>query len=410
MKKQLEKHWETMRSEDQTKFKRYAVLTGLALLLGIVYYMSGKADDTRPKKPKESEYEATDALLQQDIQAAVKEEVGKTLKDIEQTTDLKNEKQQRAVKDMVSEFLSANGGQMTVDGTYRGPMPTEEQASAGATQPYPVPTHPAPPPNYNGLENTYPNPISDAPEYINSGAVLETRIIGEIGHVEGASFQTQENKSAKKRKILLPVSFMKAKLLTGISAQTNELGEGNPEVIVFRVQAPAVLPNSLKANLKGCWVVANAFGNLAEERVQVRTVSLNCMSLDGKSVIDQGIKGFVVDSDGQRDMSGIVVHKAGAHMARAVVADLIGGLGEGVTQQSQTTSISPLGTTQVVDPDKAFQSGLGKGFSRGTTEMQKYFLDLAKQTTPVIEVGATKDVTVFIQEAVELEIKTYEDE
>jgi conjugal transfer pilus assembly protein TraB len=37
--------------------------------------------------------------------------------------------------------------------------------------------------------------------------------------------------------------------------------------MMIRVQAPAVLPNEVKANLKGCFVIAEGYGNLATHRV-----------------------------------------------------------------------------------------------------------------------------------------------
>ena len=50
---------------------------------------------------------------------------------------------------------------------------------------------------------------------------------------------------------------------------------------------------------------------------------------------------------------------------------------------------------------------MGSGISQGANELQKFYLELARQTIPVIEVGATKTVTLVISEGVELEIKDY---
>jgi hypothetical protein len=56
---------------------------------------------------------------------------------------------------------------------------------------------------------------------------------------------------------------MKARLLTGIDALASRDATSNPEIIA-RVQAPAVLPNEVKANLAGCFVIGNATGSLAK--------------------------------------------------------------------------------------------------------------------------------------------------
>jgi conjugal transfer pilus assembly protein TraB len=51
------------------------------------------------------------------------------------------------------------------------------------------------------------------------------------------------------------------------------------------------------------------------------------------------------------------------------------------------------------------QAGAGQGISNAAKEISKFYLDLARQTMPVIEVGAVRDVTLVISEGVELEIK-----
>ncbi len=92
---------------------------------------------------------------------------------------------------------------------------------------------------------------------------------------------------------------MEAKLLTGFDASTSGKGSSNPEPLLLRIQTAAVLPNDIKANLKGCFVIAEAVGRLDKERADVRLVSLSCLSNEGKAVIDTQIKGFVTDVTGK---------------------------------------------------------------------------------------------------------------
>ena len=54
-------------------------------------------------------------------------------------------------------------------------------------------------------------------------------------------------------------------------------------------------------------VIAEATGSLAKERAMVRLVSLSCLDQEGHAVIDQGVKGFVVDRDGKVGLGGRVV-------------------------------------------------------------------------------------------------------
>jgi conjugal transfer pilus assembly protein TraB len=56
------------------------------------------------------------------------------------------------------------------------------------------------------------------------------------------------------------------------------------------------------------------------------------------------------------------------------------------------------------------KSAAGGGLSEGAKTLHELYLDLAKQATPVIEVGAAREVTVVISEGKELEIKEIESE
>lgn len=80
------------------------------------------------------------------------------------------------------------------------------------------------------------------------------RQVGAIGAAtnavaaEGGAAGVARSKKAN-RTIYLPPGFMKARLLTGIDALASRDATSNPEPIIARVQAPAVLPNDVKANL-----------------------------------------------------------------------------------------------------------------------------------------------------------------
>ncbi|HHL35517.1 MAG TPA: conjugal transfer protein TraB, partial [Desulfobulbaceae bacterium] len=157
----------------------------------------------------------------------------------------------------------------------------------------------------------------------------EPQMIGDITVLSNPVATSPENTDKKKgRTVYLPPSFMEAKLLTGFDASTSGKGRSNPEPLLLRIQTPAVLPNDIKAELEGCFVIAEAVGRLDKERADVRLVSLSCLSNEGKAVIDTPIKGFVTDSDSKVGLSGRVVSRMGAAAARAVVAGFFGGMGD----------------------------------------------------------------------------------
>jgi conjugal transfer pilus assembly protein TraB len=198
---------------------------------------------------------------------------------------------------------------------------------------------------------------------------------------------------------------MKARLLTGIDALASRDATSNPEPIIARVQAPAVLPNEVKANLAGCFVIGNATGSLAKERVEVQLVTLSCVDFDDRSVVDQPVKGFFVDTDGKKGLSGKVVTRAGATLARAFLAGTISGISQSVQDTFGQTSTSALGTVRTLDAGDAAKTGVAGGLGRSSDKLTDFYLDLARQAGPIVEVGAAKDVVVVVQEGVTLEIK-----
>jgi len=253
-----------------------------------------------------------------------------------------------------------------------------------------------------------PPPVPSAPPAPPAPPV--ERQVGSIGTATAALTADAGDQGAngvnkKTRTIYLPPGFMKARLLTGIDALASRDATSNPEPLIARVQAPAVLPNDVKANLSGCFVIGNATGSLAKERVEVQLVSLSCVDFDERSVVDQPIKGFFVDTDGKKGLSGRVVTRAGAALARSFIAGTISGMSQSVENTFGDTSVSALGTVRSLDAGDAAKSGIAGGLSKSSDKLTDFYLDLARQAGPIVEVGAAKDVVVVIQEGVALEIK-----
>ena len=253
---------------------------------------------------------------------------------------------------------------------------------------------PPPPPPTVGDYSTQPAPSAEI----------------EIGDISLVSTTVQpkappEDKKKEPASLYLPPSFMEAILLSGLDAPTSSDAKGNPVPALLKVKTPAFLPNSVRADLKGCYIIADGRGNLATERAELLLVSLSCLDRKGRAVIDQKVKGFVVDQDSKIGLRGRVVAKMGSMIARSMIAGFFGGVGDVVKSSATTTAISPLGTTQTVSAGDLAKAGVGNGLASGFKDIEKFYMELARQTMPVIEVSAAKPVTLVISEGVNLEIK-----
>ncbi len=268
--------------------------------------------------------------------------------------------------------------------------------------------HFPPPPGQTTEQTGQQLPVPLAPGATPGGSARvqqhqEKKTLGEITVISNPTKTEPQKKN--ERTVYLPPSFMSAILLTGLDAGTSNSGQSNPDPILLRVQTPAVLPNDVKANLSGCFVVAEGQGRLDKERVDVRLVSLSCLTREGSAVIDTPIKGFVTDADAKTGLAGHVVSRMGASVARTLIAGMFQGAGEMLKTESTSTMTSGLGTVQSIDPSKVGSYALGNGMSTGSQRLADFYLTLAKQATPVIEANADKHVTVVVSEGKELVIK-----
>lgn len=380
----LKETWKTLAPERKRKF----VLAGtiaLVLLLGAGGYQMRSKPVPHPRtEEKSTSLIQSPGMLQKSLYQQSQRELAKRDRQME---ELRGQLATLMEKDQ-------DRGKEVQENGRSGPPPTERPVTTVDTLNYPPP----PPPG-----TVYPAMPSQSaapppPE--------EIVAIGDIGMISApVSEIVADKKKADGQRIYLPPSFMAATLLSGLDAPTSESAKGSPVPALLRIKDLAVLPNSVKADLKGCFVIAEGLGNLADERAHMRLVSLSCLTREGQSVIDQKIKGFLVDQDGKIGLKGRVVSRMGSAIARSMIAGFFGGLGEYVAAQNTITSTSPLGTTQTINTGDALQYGAGSGLAAAFKDTQKFYLDLAKQALPVIEVGATKDVTLVIEEGIMLELR-----
>lgn len=382
--------WNALTSHQQLRLKQLGVASVIAMLGAGLYVASGekKADVTAPPATK---LEMGAGLRGDSLEV-------KLHGDLQKIIDGQKLLGDRVTAIEEGKIVPGAGGASTSHNPADSDLPP---ALPGST-----PTFPEPPSSADTSAGTATPPAIPAPPSAPPAPPVE-KTVGAIGAATTPIAATDKTGAAKKksRTIYLPPGFMKARLLTGIDALASRDATSNPEPLIARVQAPAVLPNDVKANLAGCFVIGNATGSLAKERVEVQLVSLSCVDFDERSVVDQPIKGFFVDADGKKGLSGKVVTRAGAALARSFIAGTITGVAQTVQDTVGNVSTSALGSVRSFDAGDAAKAGIAGGLSRSSDKLTDFYLDLARQAGPIVEVGAAKDVVVVIQEGVTLEIK-----
>ncbi len=200
----------------------------------------------------------------------------------------------------------------------------------------------------------------------------------------------------------LPVSFTRGTLIGGLDAPTGGQAQSNPHPVLIRLSDNAVLPNRFRGEYRECFVVAAGYGDISSERAYLRTESLSCVRDDG-SALEVKIQGSVYGEDGKVGMRGRLVTKQGQLLANALLAGVVGGIGQGVSTASTTFSTSPLGAVGTAQGADAYRAGVGTGVGRALDRLAQYYIKLAENTFPVIEIDAAREIDVVITRGVRID-------
>jgi len=195
-------------------------------------------------------------------------------------------------------------------------------------------------------------------------------------------------------------SFVKAVLLNGLDAPTGGQAQANPQPVVMRLTDLAFLPNRYRGNIKECFILASGYGDIASERAFLRTDTLSCVNQNGRP-IEVRISGYISGEDGKTGMRGRMVTKQGQVLANALLTGSISSLGKILTITSTTTTENPAnilgagGTSTTVTPGKLGQNVLGQSLNSAMEKISNYYLKLADQLFPVVEIDAGRQVEII---------------
>jgi conjugal transfer pilus assembly protein TraB len=200
----------------------------------------------------------------------------------------------------------------------------------------------------------------------------------------------------------LPVSFTRGTLLGGLDAPTGGQSQSNPHPVLIRLSDNSVLPNRFRAEYRDCFVIAAGYGDISSERAYLRTESLSCVRTDG-AALEVRIQGSIYGEDGKVGMRGRLVTKQGQMLANALLAGIVSGIGQGVATSTSNVSTSAIGTIATTNGTDAYRTGLGTGVGRALDRLAQYYIKLAENAFPVIEIDAGREIDVVITRGVKVD-------
>jgi len=225
-------------------------------------------------------------------------------------------------------------------------------------------------------------------------------------------FKPEKNESKKDKKInrktvkiKLPLGFIKGLTLTGLDAPTFQYGRNNLHPILMVSLSKEILANNKNLNLKECFFLGSGFGEISSERAYIRLVKISCIDKQG-NILEQKVSGWVLDDDGKVGLRGRVVSKQGAVLEKTFMAGLLEGLSRIIASTSTTVQISPVGTTQTLKPEDVSKVAIASGFQSATSRLAQFYMKIAEQMYPVVEVSPGRKITILISGGTEIEKDT----
>lgn len=225
--------------------------------------------------------------------------------------------------------------------------------------------------------------------------------INVIGSYDNPATSVKERlaKLAKKPDVYLPTgSFIKGVLLSGLYAPTGVNARKDPFPVVLRIQDDAILPNMKRADLRECFLTLSGYGDLSSERALLRGETLSCVANDN-SIIETKFPSYAVGEDGKAGISGKLITRNGKALRNAMLSGFASGMSDSLkTERVQKLDItgSSSDTYSNAFSGETLNNGIFNGASEALNKLADYYMSMAEQTFPVIEIDAGREVTVTL--------------
>jgi conjugal transfer pilus assembly protein TraB len=207
-------------------------------------------------------------------------------------------------------------------------------------------------------------------------------------------------------------SILTGVLLNGLDAPTGKKAKKEPMPVLFRIKKEAILPNRFHADVRECFLLAAGFGDLSAERAYFRGETFSCVRQDG-GVIEVPMNVYATGEDGKNGVRGRVVSKQGALLAQSMMAGFLRGFSDAFGRNQipmlMTGGLGALsGTTpfQSAFSSQSMEGGALKGAGYAMERLSHFYMDMAEEIYPVIEVDATRQVNFIVQKGTELKLKS----
>ena len=269
----------------------------------------------------------------------------------------------------------------------------------------PASARPEPPPLHQLFD---PPAGAGAAPPMQAGAAAPALGIRHVQEEAAATAPTPaEQADAAIPEVRLPAgSILQGVFLSGLDAPTGRAARQDPYPALLRLKHDAILPNRFRADIRECFLLVGGYGDLGSERVYLRAESINCVRRDGRT-LEVAIDGYAVGEDGKVGVRGRLVNKQGQVIGRAMQVSFL----QGFSRLFSTVPVASVATGggtvpyQQVLSAEALQGAAIAGTGKALDRLAEYYLDLAENIFPVLEVDAGRGVEVILNRGVGLKLQ-----
>lgn len=200
----------------------------------------------------------------------------------------------------------------------------------------------------------------------------------------------------------ISTGFMTAYMVTGAYAPAFQEGSMEPLPVLFEAEGDIIMSNDTIGSLDKCFLLGSAKGNMNSQTADIKLVSISCLINGGSYRIEGTISGWVIGENGTPGLQGELLHKNGAWLARTFVSGFFEtfatALSGGQTQQLALGGNT--NGTNTVDNQTAINGNLltagASGISNVFSKLGEYYLKMAEQIFPIIEVKGGRTVSILL--------------
>ncbi|MBE6423088.1 TraB/VirB10 family protein [Succinivibrio dextrinosolvens] len=214
-----------------------------------------------------------------------------------------------------------------------------------------------------------------------------------------------KKKEPKEPEIYIPAgSMLRGVLLAGLDAPTGTNAKKDTFPVNVRIQKDAILPNGYSADVKECFMLMDGYGSLSDERAHLRAQTLSCIKEDG-AIIEAKTEGYASGEDGKAGIRGRLVSKTGSLIAKTMMAGFASGISSAFdVRMTPTINTSSDGTVtyEKVYNTEALRGAGAKGVSKAFDKLSDYYMKMADQMFPIIEIDGGRDINIILTNGTKL--------